>query len=58
MKFAFGIGVSFLIGGIAMILNCGGPVWFIASDLLMAYVPMAFLGGFLAASSRDSSPRN
>ena len=58
MKFAFGIGVSFLIGGIAMILNCGGPVWFIASDLLMAYVPMTFLGGFLAASSRDSSPRN
>ena len=55
MKFAIGIGVSFLIGGIAMILNCGGPVWFIASDLLLAYVPMAFLGGFLAASSRDSS---
>ena len=51
MRFALGIGVIFLIGGIAMILNCGGPMWFIASDLLLAYIPMAFLGGFLAVSS-------
>ena len=58
MKFAIAIGAVFLIGGIAMVFNCGGPVWFIASDLILAYIPMAFLGGFLAASSRDSSPRN
>jgi hypothetical protein len=48
MKFAIGIGVCFLIGGIAMVLNCGGPMWFIASDLLLAYIPIALLGGFLA----------
>ena len=48
MKFAVGIGVIFLIGGIAMVLNCGGPVWFIATDLLLAYIPMAFLGGSIA----------
>ena len=53
MKFAIGIGVTFLIGGIAMIVNCGGPVWFIASDLLLAYIPMAFLGGFLAGRKRS-----
>lgn len=53
MKFAIGIGVIFLIGGIAMILNCGGPVWFIATDLLLAYLPMAFLGGFLAGGKRS-----
>ena len=52
MKFAMGIGVSFLIGGIAMVLNCGGPVWFIATDLLLAYIPMAFLGGLLAGGKR------
>ena len=53
MKFAIGIGVGFLIGGIAMIFNCGGPGWFIVSDLLLAYIPMAFLGGFLAGGKRS-----
>ena len=53
MKFAIGIGVGFLIGGIAMNFNCGGPVWFIVSDLLLAYIPMAFLGGFLAGGKRS-----
>ncbi len=55
MKFAIGIGVGFLIGGIAMVFNCGGPVWFIASDLLLAYIPMAFLGGFLAVGKRTQT---
>jgi hypothetical protein len=53
MKLAIGMGVSFLIGGIAMIFNCGGPVWFIASDLLLAYIPMALLGGLLAGGKRS-----
>ena len=53
MKFAIGIGVGFLFGGIAMIFNCGGPVWFIVSDLLLAYITMAFLGGFLAGGKRS-----
>ncbi len=53
IKFAIGIGVIFLIGGIAMILNCGGPTWFIATDLLLAYIPMALLGGFLAGKSKS-----
>ena len=57
MKFAIGIGVIFLIGGIAMILNCGGPVWFIASDLLLAYIPMAFLGGLLASEKRSQTTK-
>ena len=48
MKFAVGIGLAFLLGGISMVFMCGGPVWFIASDLLLAYVPMGYLGGVLA----------
>ncbi len=55
MKFAIGMGVIFLLGGIAMIVNCGGPVWFIASDLLLAYIPMAFLGGFLAGGKTSQA---
>jgi hypothetical protein len=58
VKIAIGMGVSFLIGGIAMALNCGGPVWFIASDLVLAYIPMALLGGFLAGGKRSSPSRD
>jgi hypothetical protein len=53
MKFAIGIGVSFLIGGILMVFMCGGPVWFIASDLLLAYIPMGFLGRLLAGGKKS-----
>jgi hypothetical protein len=52
MKFAIGIGVLFLFGGIAMILNCGGPTWFIATDLLLAYIPMGLLGGKFAGGKK------
>ena len=55
MKLAMGMGVIFLLGGIAMVLNCGGPVWFIAVDLLLAYIPMALLGGFLAGGKRSQT---
>lgn len=48
MKFAIGIGVVFLLGGLTMVFFAGGPAWFIASDLLMAYIPMGYLGGKLA----------
>ena len=53
MKFAIGIGVFFLIGGITMVFMCGCPVWFIASDLLLAYIPMGFLGGILAGGKKS-----
>ena len=55
MKFAIGIGIFFLLGGIAMILNCGGPLWFIATDLLLAYIPMAVLGGILGRGKRSQT---
>ncbi len=48
MKLALGIGVIFLIGGITMVVSCGGPMWFIATDLVLAYLPMGYLGGKLA----------
>lgn len=42
------IGVWFLLGGITMVaLIPETPVWFIALDLGVAYLPMAWLGGRL-----------
>ncbi len=55
MKFAIGIGAFFLFGGITMIALCGGPFWFIALDLLVAYIPMGLLGGILAGGNKTKS---
>lgn len=38
------VGGLFLIGGIAAALMIPAPAWFIAADLLIAYIPMAWLG--------------
>ena len=48
MTAAMVIGLVFLIGGISMVYMVGGPLWFIVVDLLIAYLPMAYLGGKLA----------
>ena len=48
MKFALGVGVFFLLGGITAVVMFGGPLWFKILDLVVAYVPMAWLGGKLA----------
>ncbi len=53
-RLSLSIGVFFLLGGLAMILNCGGPVWFIATDLLLAYLPMAFVGHRLSTLNQSS----
>lgn len=48
LKIAMSIGGLFLLGGISMVLAYGGPVWFIACDLVGTYLPMAWLAGKLA----------
>ncbi|PQJ32218.1 hypothetical protein BST92_09895 [Nonlabens arenilitoris] len=48
MKFAMGIGVFFLIGGIAVNMMLPGPIWFTIMDIALAYIPMAYIGGTLA----------
>ena len=42
-RFAYAIGVLFLIGGIAACFMIPAPVWFMALDLVVAYLPMAWL---------------
>jgi hypothetical protein len=48
MRFAYGIGCLFMVGGIANIFMLPGPVWFNALDVIAAYLPMAFLAGQFA----------
>ena len=43
-RFAYAIGVVYLCGGIAASFMIPAPAWFIALDLLVAYLPMAWLG--------------
>ena len=42
------IGLFTLAGGIAAVFMIPAPTWFIALDLLIAYLPMAYLGWILA----------
>ena len=41
------VGVVFLAGGIMAATMIPAPAWFIALDLVAAYVPMAWIGGRL-----------
>ena len=47
-KLALGVGVLFLIGGIAAANMIPAPTWFVVLDLVAAYLPMAWLGAKLA----------
>ena len=38
------IGVFFLAGGITMVFLIPAPLWFVFTDLVLAYIPMGFLG--------------
>ncbi len=46
------VGAFFLAGGIAASFMIPAPAWFIALDLLAAYVPMAWLGTWIGARFR------
>jgi len=46
---AYAVGGLFLLGGIANVFMLPAPLWFSAVDLLLAYLPAAFLGHALAA---------
>ena len=48
LTFALVIGGIHLMGGIAAALLIPAPAWFIALDLGLAYLPMAWVGGKLA----------
>jgi hypothetical protein len=49
------IAVLFLAGGISAVNMLGGPMWFNITDLLLAYIPMGYLGATLAARTRPKA---
>ena len=55
IKFALVIGVLFLFGGIAINYMLTGPLWFTISDILLAYIPMAWIGGLVAIRIKRTS---
>lgn len=48
MKFAIAIGCWFLLGGIYNVVMLPSPMWFNILDLVVAFIPMGYLGGKLA----------
>ncbi|MFK7957440.1 MAG: hypothetical protein AB8B96_15180 [Lysobacterales bacterium] len=60
LRMALVIGVFFLAGGITAATMIPAPIWFLALDLIVAYLPMAWLGALLgswAGSQKPSSAR-
>jgi hypothetical protein len=49
---AYVVGCLFLLGGIANVIMLPAPVWFSAVDLLLAYLPAAWLGQALSGRFR------
>lgn len=49
-KFSLAIGFLFLIGGVANIFMLPSPLWFSVLDVVVAYIPMAFLGFKIAGT--------
>lgn len=41
---SYGIGAVFLFGGVAASFMIPAPVWFVVLDLVVAYIPMAWIG--------------
>lgn len=51
-KFALAVGVLFFIGGVMVNMMIPGPTWFTVTDLVLAYLPMAWLGGQIGGNSK------
>jgi hypothetical protein len=50
LKLSLLIGLIFLAGGISMVLALPSPIWFNVIDLLLAFIPMAYIGWKLAGA--------
>ena len=57
MIFAICIGIFFLSGGISMVFILPAPVWFVVVDLVLAYIPMGWLGWEISnLTTKPTSP--
>lgn len=55
MKFALAIGVLFLFAGITAVMMLNAPMWVNITDLLLAYIPMGWLGGKIATRKSQNA---
>jgi hypothetical protein len=55
MGLALIVGMLFLAGGISAVFLIPAPTWFILLDLVVAYIPMAWLGGKLGTGGKPSA---
>jgi hypothetical protein len=55
MMLAMIVGVVFLAGGIAATFMIPAPTWFMVLDVVVAYLPMAYLGAVLAGATKSDS---
>jgi hypothetical protein len=53
LKFGIGIGIFFLTGGITSVFMLPSPLWYTVLDLGLAYLPMGYLAGRLAAGPQN-----
>ena len=51
-RFAYAIGVIFLCAGISASFMIPAPAWFMALDLVMAYLPMAWLAARIGSRTQ------
>lgn len=51
-RFAIGLAIFFLCGGIAASFMVPAPAWFIAADLLLAYLPMGWAAAWVGGRMR------
>jgi hypothetical protein len=51
-RFALGIGLCFMVGGLINIVMLPSPAWFTILDLAGAYIPMAYLAGKIAMRNK------
>ncbi len=52
MAMALIVGVLFLVGGVINVMSLSAPMWFNVLDLVVAYIPMAWIGGRWAAGKQ------
>ncbi|MEO7041433.1 MAG: hypothetical protein ABI035_04155 [Gemmatimonadaceae bacterium] len=55
-QFAYAIGLAFLCGGIAASRMIPAPAWFTALDLVIAYLPMAWLATWIGTRLNPVAP--
>ena len=53
---AYIVGVLFLLGGISACFMIPAPAWFMVLDLVVAYLPMAWLGATIGQMFTGSKP--